>query len=374
MTDGLLKEFGHKMQEIFGMEQSRTSGSEMEKTNMNVTTGTHIELQPVWPQRYSASSDFTWFVKLTSTQKTYQILNWRNGSKVTFKNDMFQNRVNVTAENLTLFINSVQKQDSGLYYMTITNPKGHVDITTQFQVSVYDPVQEPELQVTWEPWNSTLCHVNLSCLVKGNSNLTYIWYRGREQINTSRQYSHIQLPIQAKNMNNSYTCEVSNPASSRSHTINLTWACPSPVYSSTPEMQLLMILGFSLIPLTMLLLSILICLYMKRKKQQQPVTDMNMTVYEKVNYGKPRSNQVQNFCGKEEGKTLYATVQLPKQLPASSPADQSKTLYSTVQFPKQKPSSKQMTVKSSNSTTVYQEVQRPNRLSRKELEIFHIYT
>ncbi|XP_007481695.1 natural killer cell receptor 2B4 [Monodelphis domestica] len=357
---------------FFTMLQNQgTSGSKMEKIDLAVITGNDIKLQPVWSQQYSESTDFIWFFRPTSTQNTHKIVSWKNGSKVTFDVDIFQNRLNAIAENLTLFINSVQKQDSGLYYMEITNLKGEVYTTAQFQVSVYDPVQEPELQVTWEPWNSTLCHVNLSCLVKGNSNLTYIWYRGRKQMNTVGKYSHIQLLIQAKNTENSFTCHASNPVSSGSHTINLTWACPSSVYSSTSELQLLLILGFSLIPLTVLLLSILIYLYVKRKKQQQqPVTDMNMTVYEKVDYGKPRRNQVQNFCGKDEHKTLYATVQLPKQLPASRPADQSKTLYSTVQEPKQKPSSEQMTA---NSATVYQEVQSPKRLSRKELKTFQIY-
>ncbi|XP_078012343.1 natural killer cell receptor 2B4 isoform X2 [Phascolarctos cinereus] len=357
------------------LQNQGTSGSDMKIMSIAVIMGSHIKLQPVWIQQYSESIQFIWFVKLSSTQEKFRILSWTDDSKVTFEAEQFKNRVDVKTENLTLFINPAQKNDSGLYFMEITSQSGQVFNTNSFQVSVFDPVQNPKIQVTEESWNNTLCHVNLSCFVQGNDNLTYTWYRGREQIKSPGKHSHVQLHIQAKNTENSYTCNASNPVSSGSHTINLTWVCASPVYNSTQESWLLLVLGFSVIPLVILLLGTLVYLYVtrKRKKRRKKATDMNMMSYEKISHDKPRRNQAQNHCETEEGNTLYSVVQFPEQLPASSPASQDKTVYSSVQSCKH-PFSKQVSPNSSHSATIYQEVQRPKRLSYKELEVFHIYS
>ncbi|XP_027695877.1 natural killer cell receptor 2B4 [Vombatus ursinus] len=363
------------------LQNQGTLGSDMKIMSITVIMGSHIKLQPVWIQQYSKSIHFIWFVKLSSTQEKFRILSWTEDSKVTFEAEQFKNRVDVKTENLTLLINPAQKNDSGFYFMEITSQSGRVFNTNWFQVSVFDPVQDPKIQVTGESWNNnnTLCHVNLSCFVHGNDNLTYTWYRGREQIKPPGKHAHVQLHIQAKNTENSYTCNASNPVSSGSHTINLTWVCASPVYNSTQESWLQLVWGFSVIPLVILLLSTLVYLYVtrKRKKRRKQATDMNAVSYEKISHDKPRRNQVQNYC-EMEGHTLYSVVQFPEQLPASSPASQDKTVYSSVQSSKRQPFSKQMSpnsaTHSSHSATIYQEVQRPKRLSCKELEMFHIYS
>ncbi|XP_036613244.1 natural killer cell receptor 2B4 [Trichosurus vulpecula] len=357
------------------LQDQGTSGSDMKIISMPVIVGSSIKLQPIRIPQHSESMQFTWFVKLSSTQENFKIWSWRDDSKGTFEGGQFKNRVNVIPENLALFISPAQKNDSGLYFMEITSRSGHVSKTAKFQVSVFDPVQDPKIEVTGESWNNTLCHVNLSCFVHGNNNLTYTWYRGREQIKAPGNHAHVQLYIQASNTENYYTCNASNPVSSRSHTVNLTWVCASTVHSSTQELWFLLVLGFSVIPLVILLLSIIVCLYVtrKRKKRRKQVADTNMTNYTKINHSMPQRNQVQNCCATEEGNTCYSVVQFPQQPPASSPASQDKTVYSSVQFSKRS-FSKQMNPSSSHSTTIYQEVQRPNRLSRKELEMFCVYS
>ncbi|XP_068919013.1 natural killer cell receptor 2B4 isoform X2 [Petaurus breviceps papuanus] len=301
------------------LQDQVTLGSDMKTTSMPIIVGSLIKLQPIRIQQYSESKQFIWSVKLSSTQEKFRIVSWTANSKVTYEDGQFKNRVNVKTENMTLFISPAQKNDSGLYFMEITSVSGHVSETSWFQVSVFDPVQDPKIQVTGVSWNNTLCQVNLSCFVHGDNNLTYTWYRGREQIKPPGKHAHVQLHIQARSTENYYTCNASNPVSSRSHTTNLTWVCASPVYS--------------------------------------PIRDMNMTSYTKISR-KPRRNQMQNFCGTEEGNTLYSVVQFPNQLPVSRPGSQDKTVYAAVHFSKRQPFPKQMSPSSSCSATIYQEDQK----------------
>ncbi|XP_068919014.1 natural killer cell receptor 2B4 isoform X3 [Petaurus breviceps papuanus] len=356
------------------LQDQVTLGSDMKTTSMPIIVGSLIKLQPIRIQQYSESKQFIWSVKLSSTQEKFRIVSWTANSKVTYEDGQFKNRVNVKTENMTLFISPAQKNDSGLYFMEITSVSGHVSETSWFQVSVFDPVQDPKIQVTGVSWNNTLCQVNLSCFVHGDNNLTYTWYRGREQIKPPGKHAHVQLHIQARSTENYYTCNASNPVSSRSHTTNLTWVCASPVYSPIRELWLPLVLGLSVIPLVILSLSTIVCLYVtKKRKRRKQGTDMNMTSYTKISR-KPRRNQMQNFCGTEEGNTLYSVVQFPNQLPVSRPGSQDKTVYAAVHFSKRQPFPKQMSPSSSCSATIYQEVQRPNRLSYKEMEMFRIYS
>ncbi|XP_072503526.1 natural killer cell receptor 2B4-like isoform X2 [Notamacropus eugenii] len=353
-----------------------TSGSDMKTISMPVIMGSHIKLQPTGIQKSSENIEFAWSVNLSSTQEVFKILSWRDASNVILGGGQFKNRVKVETKNLTLLINSAQKNDSGLYFMEITRETGRVCKIAYFQVSVFDPVQDPSIQVTGKSWNNSLCHVNLSCFVHGNDDLTYTWYRGREQIKPPGKQAHVQLHIQAKNTESDYTCNVSNPVSSRSRTINLAWECAHPFYRSTGELWLPLVLAFSMIPLVILFLSTIVCLYVsrKRKRRRKQVADMNATSYKNIGCCKPKRNKVQNFCGAEKRNTFYSAVQLPEQLPASTAASQDKTIYASVQFSKRQPSSKQMKPNSSQSVTIYQEVQRPNRLSCKELEMFRVYS
>ncbi|XP_074118430.1 natural killer cell receptor 2B4-like [Sminthopsis crassicaudata] len=331
------------------LQNQGTPGSDM---SIDVIMGSRIQLQPIWNQHYSNSTKLIWFVKLSSNKQIFRILSWGTDAKMKFESEQFKNRAHAKPDNLTLFISSAQKNDSGCYYMEITSQSGQTFKSTSFQVSVFDPVQAPEIQVTGESWNNTLCHVNLSCFVPGNSNLAYAWYRGREQIKTSGKHAHVQLYIQA-NTENFYSCNVSNPVSSASHTINLAQACASSDYRTTPV--LFQVLCFSVIPLVILILSTLVCLCVirKKKRKRKPAADVNNTIYAKVGRDKPRRSQVQNNCGTEQGNTIYSLIQFPVQQP----------------FP---------TRVNSNSShpdlSIYQEVQKFNRLSSKELEIFQLYS
>uniref|UniRef100_G3VKD5 CD244 molecule n=1 Tax=Sarcophilus harrisii TaxID=9305 RepID=G3VKD5_SARHA len=290
------------------LQNQGTPGSDM---SINVIMGDRIQLQPNWSQQYSNSSKFTWFVELSSSKQTFTILSWKTAAKVKYEADQFKNRVHVRPDNLTLFINSAQKNDSGCYYMQITSQSGQTFKSTSFQVSVFDPVQAPQIQVTGKSWNNTLCHVNLSCFVPGNSNLVYTWHRGREQIKTSGKHIHVQLYIQA-NTENFYSCNASNPVSSASHAINLTQACASPDYRTIPV--LFQVLRFFVIPLVILILSTLVCLYVIRKRKRNSAADTNSTIYAKVGHDKPRRNQVQNNCGTQQGNTIYSLMQFPEQV------------------------------------------------------------
>ncbi|XP_051852534.1 natural killer cell receptor 2B4-like [Antechinus flavipes] len=312
------------------LQNQGTPGSDM---SINVIMGGRIQLQPIWSQEYSSSSKFTWFVTLSSSKQTIKILSWETDKKMKCEAKQFKDRAHIQPDNLTLFINSAQKNDSGCYYMQITSQSGQTFKSTSFQVSVFDPVQAPQIQVTGKSWNNTLCHVNLSCFVPGNSNLVYTWYRGRERIKTSGKHAHVQLYIQA-NTENFYSCNASNPVSSASHTTNLAQACASPDYRTSPGKKNISLLNIT----SFLILS------------ASNLAGQDKSVHSSVQFSKHVNLLLQD-------EYLYVYI-----------SDFSLSLNFQQPFPNQVNSN------SSHPVTIYQEVQKFNRLSSKELEIFQLYS
>ncbi|ELK16385.1 Natural killer cell receptor 2B4, partial [Pteropus alecto] len=126
-------------------------------------------------------------------------------------------------EDLSLLINATQQQDSGLYLLEVTREDGSI-CRHEFQISVFDHVEKPRLLEQWKALDRGRCQVTLSCLVSRGGNVSYAWYRGSELIQTTRNLSELEEQV-GVGSRHKYTCNVSNPVSWATQTLELTQAC-----------------------------------------------------------------------------------------------------------------------------------------------------
>uniref|UniRef100_A0A8I5NTU0 CD244 molecule n=1 Tax=Papio anubis TaxID=9555 RepID=A0A8I5NTU0_PAPAN len=298
-----------------------------------------------------------WKMWLPSQSTFRQILQWENGSS---PSNTFNNRFSFIIKNLTLLIKAAQQQDSGLYCLEVTNTMGQVQ-RAMFQVFVSDKVEKPRLQGQGKILDRGRCQVALSCLVSRDDNVTYAWYRGSKLIQTAGNLTYLEEEVDM-NGTHTYTCNVSNPVSWESHTLNLTQDCQNAHHELRfwPFLVIIVILST-------LFLGTLVCFCVWRRKrkgkQSETCPKEFLTIYEEVKDLKTRRNkeqeqeQEQTFPG--GGSTIYYMIQSQSSAPTSQ--EPAYTLYSLIQ-----PSRK---IEKSQP-----KAQNPARLSRKELENFDVYS
>ncbi|KAK2493045.1 hypothetical protein MC885_007238 [Smutsia gigantea] len=286
----------------------------------------------------------------------------------------FNNRLRFSIEDLTLHIEAVQHQDSGLYFLELTNESGQVS-WHKFQVSVFDHVEEPRVLGQWKALDTGKCQVTLSCLVSRGGDVSYAWYRGTELIQTSRNLTKLEVQIDI-NSSHTYICNVSNPVSWAENTLTLTQGC----LTGHQKLGFLPFLVMVVILLVTLFLGTLtfFCVRRRKRKRSETSPEELLTIYEDVNNPRIRRNQRQKQNSPGEGTTIYSMIQ--SQPSASTSQETTNTLYSLVQ-PARKSGSKKKSHGPSFNNTVYDEVgkrepraQNPVRLSCKELESFYMYS
>ncbi|XP_012305071.2 natural killer cell receptor 2B4 isoform X2 [Aotus nancymaae] len=331
-------------------------------------SGQHLQLQPNSTQM--KVENVQWKVRLPSRKEFNQIFKWENGSTVNASNDRFH----FETENPTLLIEAAQPQDSGFYCLEATYTSGLVQ-RAAFQVSVFDTVEKPRLQGQGKILDSGRCQVALSCLVSRDGNVTYAWYRGSKLIQTAGNLTYLE-EVDVDGLH-TYTCNVSNPVSWESHTLNLTQGCQN----ARQEFRFWPFLVIVVI-LSMLLLGTLACFCVwrrkKKGKQSETSTKEFLTIYEDVKDQKTRRTQVQDQTFLGEGTSIYSMIQ--SQTYASTSQETAYTLYSLVQ-PSRKSGSRKKNHSRSFSRTVQEEIgvsqpkaRNPARLSHKELKNFDVYS
>ncbi|XP_004858761.1 natural killer cell receptor 2B4 [Heterocephalus glaber] len=313
-------------------------------------SGLPLSLRPLNTQMKEKAVE--WRMQLPSLGKCKAILKWKNNKNVSYATcalEYFNNTLDFESENWTLLIKSAKPQYSGLYKLELTNANGTVSCF-QFKVSVFDHVEKPRLKEEWKAVGEGKCLVNLSCLGSRNGNVSYAWYRGSELIPTLRNLSHLVVHLDA-NEPDIYTCNVSNPASWASESLNLTQGCLE------PRFPLLLVV---IVILVALFLGTLTCFFVwkrKRKRSQSSPPEL-LTVYEDVKEIRRNQSSASTSQSQETAVTLYSVVQVS-----------------------QKARFKKKNQDPSCNCTIYAQVgNRPleacnsARLGRKELKIFDIYS
>uniref|UniRef100_G3U7I1 Ig-like domain-containing protein n=1 Tax=Loxodonta africana TaxID=9785 RepID=G3U7I1_LOXAF len=388
-------------------------------------SGKTLWLRPPASQ-INISKSVIWKVQRFFSDRKCVILTWKGDCCPKYESwvsDHFNDRLNFTSEDLAISIKAAQQQDSGFYFLESTNVSGKV-WKTEFQVSVFDPVENPLLQWDSKALNNETCELNLSCSVSRDENVSYSWYRGSKLIQTPGNLTHLVELIDVNGVH-TYTCNVSNPGSWANDTLILTQACLG-AHQNFRFLSLLVIISVILLVILFLGTLTSFCVWRRKRKRSRERAEDSLTVYEVINNLQIRRNQVwhprgwglsqlvwrmllggwpfraggqreldnllalvmeeqeqgqgqeqeQNFHG--EGKTIYARIK--SQGSGSTSQKMENTIYSTVE-PFRKSGSKKKNNSPTSNCTIYEDVgksqlraQNPARLSRKELQILDIYS
>ncbi|XP_008962502.2 natural killer cell receptor 2B4 [Pan paniscus] len=333
-------------------------------------SGVPLQLQPNSIQ--TKVDNIEWKMWLPSQNEYHHILKWENGS---LPSNTSNDRFSFTVKNLSLLIKAAQQQDSGLYCLEVTSIFGKVQTAT-FQVFVFDKVEKPRLQGQGKILDRGRCQVALSCLVSRDGNVTYAWYRGSKLIQTAGNLTHLEEEVDIDGTH-TYTCNVSNPVSWESHTLNLTQDCQNAhqEFRFWPFLVIIVILST-------LFLGTLACFCVRRRKRKGKQSETSpkefLTIYEDVKDLKTRRNQEQEQTFPGGGSTIYSMIQSQSSAPTSQ--EPAYTLYSLIQ-PSRKSGSRKRNHSPSFNSTIYEVIgkshpkaQNPARLSRKELENFDVYS
>uniref|UniRef100_A0A2R9B4F6 CD244 molecule n=1 Tax=Pan paniscus TaxID=9597 RepID=A0A2R9B4F6_PANPA len=334
-------------------------------------SGVPLQLQPNSIQ--TKVDNIEWKMWLPSQNEYHHILKWENGS---LPSNTSNDRFSFTVKNLSLLIKAAQQQDSGLYCLEVTSIFGKVQTAT-FQVFVFesllpDKVEKPRLQGQGKILDRGRCQVALSCLVSRDGNVTYAWYRGSKLIQTAGNLTHLEEEVDIDGTH-TYTCNVSNPVSWESHTLNLTQDCQNAHQGKT--FFKVWPFGVEVGPVrSKSFCSSALCFLPPSETSPKEF----LTIYEDVKDLKTRRNQEQEQTFPGGGSTIYSMILSQSSAPTSQ--EPAYTLYSLIQ-PSRKSGSRKRNHSPSFNSTIYEVIgkshpkaQNPARLSRKELENFDVYS
>ncbi|XP_066196221.1 natural killer cell receptor 2B4 isoform X1 [Sylvia atricapilla] len=256
----------------------------------------------------------------------------------------FQGRAEFRLEPLALCLSPVLRRDHGVYTAEFENSSGI--FSRCFQVTVWDPIQEPSLKSQLLRRDPGWCLLSLLCSSPGN--VSYTWTCPGDPVELSEfpeipKFPEIpefqswiirRVPEGAEPQN--CRCNVSNPAGWRTASANLT--CPGIPGNFSHWMLVTVALTLTL-TLTLTLLLVGCCCWRRRRRKNSREgppggpPEQPLTLYAEVGPRKPRQEP--------EGATIYAVVNpRTQEHPRNWEKSQNLTLYSTVQFTR-RPSSTQ---------------------------------
>lgn len=181
---------------------------------INAATGSNVTLK-ISKDPLGRYKRITWLH--TPNQK---ILEYNYGSTKKIFESVFKGRVNLEETNGALHISNVRKEDRGIYYMRVMREtENELEITME----VFDPVPKPSIEI--EKNESTdSCHLRLSCEVEDQS-VDYTWYQSSGPFPQKSPGYELQIIVTPQNKSTFYTCQVSNPVSSKNDTVYFTLPC-----------------------------------------------------------------------------------------------------------------------------------------------------
>ncbi|XP_045640438.1 CD48 antigen [Ursus americanus] len=191
-----------------------TSTQGCSKYQVTAISGSNVSLQ--------ISNLSTNYEQLTWLYSVHQkILEWEL-NKINLFNSKFKNRVSLNG-NQALSIVNVQKEDSSTYILRVLKESGKEE-EWHISLEVFDPVPQPNIEIQKKQEVNNFCHLQLSCKIPDQS-ITYTWYGNSRALATGPQSFMLEVTVNSENHSTSYTCEVSNPVSSKNDTVYFTLPC-----------------------------------------------------------------------------------------------------------------------------------------------------
>lgn len=352
---------------------SGTCSSSVAMKNVSSVSGDPIKLQPIIPM--TEVYTMSWQVLLTGQSQWLWVVTCRDSESKCTTRVSYKDRLQFSAPDWELVLQPALPEDSGRYCLEVSTQNGNTTRSV-IQVSVGVRVQKPQLWWKLIAWNTTWCHLVANCSILGGNNVILTWYRNDTQLKQdTRPYTYLQEEV-AAHSTHVYTCNASNAHSWDSSTLSLAPGCVD-VSESQPGLALW--LGYLGVPVIVVLLSVVTCVFLQRRRRRKDWSDAKEESAEQT---LPQLECAQEHSPPGEGSTVYSMVQSrswnrKQEQCSAQPGSESTTLYSLVQ-PSQKP--QKGAPRAPLSSTIYQEVgighpqaQNSARLSRKELQNFEVY-
>ncbi|XP_042749586.1 natural killer cell receptor 2B4-like isoform X3 [Lagopus leucura] len=301
----------------------------------------------------------TWKVELGVEPRQRILTVWKD--KVEPANSSLSRRAIFHREPFSLQISAVTQADNSNYFAEIEKSDGSVS-TKCFHVSVWEPVGSPHLETRVLQQEQGRCSFQLSCTVPEATAVSYSWSRDWEPLGNQ---SVLEVPKDVQPGH--YVCNVSNPASWSTASIDTATACSQTgLFGAIPwwAVTVLLVLAVCIAG------SITYWCWRRRRKDRPAAptpsappehTEPSLTVYEEV--GKLQTGQEPNGNSEAHmvGNTVYAVVNPKGQRPRSPQKPESCTIYSTVQHSMKSPSFKMKKLDRALVSTAYMEVTAPLR-------------
>ncbi|XP_060220670.1 CD48 antigen [Meriones unguiculatus] len=183
--------------------------------NINAATGSNITLN-VLKKQLGPYKRLTWLH--TTKQK---ILEYNYGGTKTIFNSRFKHRVKLDNTSGALSIYNLRKEDRGTYYLRLLNENEREWVIT---LKVFDPVFKPSIKINRSEDLTGYCYLRLSCEVQEQPD-TYTWYGDSGPLPQMEPGDVLEITITPQNKSAFYTCQVSNPISSKNDTVYFTPPC-----------------------------------------------------------------------------------------------------------------------------------------------------
>ncbi|XP_025716425.1 CD48 antigen isoform X1 [Callorhinus ursinus] len=177
-------------------------------------SGSNVSLQiSSLPANYK---QLTWLY--TTNQK---ILEWES-NRTSFFKSKFKDRVRLNQSH-ALCIYNVQKEDSSTYILRVLDESG-TEKDWHISLEVHDPVPKPDIEIRKTQKVNNGCHLQLSCMIP-NQSINYTWYGDLGPFSTGLQNFVLEITVEPQNYSKFYTCQASNPVSSKNDTVYFTLPC-----------------------------------------------------------------------------------------------------------------------------------------------------
>lgn len=180
---------------------------------VNATIGSNVTLS-IHKEILRPYNRLTWLHTTNQKILEYYLTPRR---KIIF-DSVFKNRVDVEETNGELYIYNVRKEDQGIYYLRVLH---ETEEEWKIILKVFDPVPEPSIEINKTEDLAGSCHLKLSCEVEDQEGqrVDYTWYENSGPFPPMDPGNVLELIITPQNKSTFYTCQVSNPASSRNDTV-----------------------------------------------------------------------------------------------------------------------------------------------------------
>ncbi|XP_065605093.1 T-lymphocyte surface antigen Ly-9-like isoform X2 [Cyrtonyx montezumae] len=246
-----------------------------------------------------------------STSSVVKRISWKFTANGSIKKEVVEFNLQLSPqpkysrERLKLFnktvlqITALELSDSGVYEAQVTYQSTEV-YERSFNLSVYEPVPEPQIQHELLSFSTQDCSITLRCSVPARSSVQTTWQHSSTSSTIWRQSEDghtLYLTVPASTLNATYTCVAWNPVQEKSKSVYLAALCTHEVHRWRWPIYLAV--------LTAVLGALSITLYLLRRKKRanSAAASPEEPVYAQVQRGDVEEGDEQGL-----GKTIYSEV------------------------------------------------------------------